>query len=74
MELNRRRNTRGDTGRQAKEKTKPKAVADSENNGIRDDSREQPQRPVLATQQVVRKVRLPSTSNEVPVMLTAATV
>src|SRR5437660_11740234 len=56
-------NCQSDAGRnpgsQAKEGTKPKPIPGSEDNRIRDRASQQPQRPVLSTQQVVRKIEAP---------------
>ncbi len=42
--------------KQAKEKTQPKAKADTEDNGIRYRASKQPQRTVLSAQQVIGKI------------------
>jgi hypothetical protein len=55
-ELNRQSDTGGDAGSQAKEETEPEAVADAEDNRVRDRAGKQPQRPVLSTQEVVSQI------------------
>jgi hypothetical protein len=48
--FNRQGDTGGQAGSQAKEKTEAEAVAEAEDNGVRDRSRKQAQRTVLSTQ------------------------
>src|SRR6266850_5053758 len=48
-ELNRQSDTGGDTGSQAEEKTEAEAVADAEDNGVRDRAGKQAQRTMLST-------------------------
>jgi len=56
IEFNRDCDTGRDTGSQAKEETEAKAVADAEDNGVRNGAGEQPQRTVLTAQQVVSEI------------------
>jgi hypothetical protein len=49
-EFNRQGDTGGDTGSQAKEETKAKAVPDPEHNGVRYRAGKQPQWTVLSAQ------------------------
>jgi hypothetical protein len=55
-EFNRQDNAGGDSGSQAKEKTKAEAVADAEDNGVRYGTGKQAQRTVLSTQQAVSEI------------------
>src|SRR5437899_2781423 len=59
IEFNRQRNAGRNPGSQAKEGAQTEAIPDSEDNRIRDRASQQPQRTVLSTQQVVRKIEAP---------------
>ena len=56
IKFNRQRDAGRNTGSQAKEQTKPEAIADAEDKRVGYRAGDQPQRTVLSTQQVVRKI------------------